>query len=157
LAVTEALGDNAPVRLLLALIFVSCSAHAEGWKPADYQMLGVATALLVIDWGQTRNLAREETVTYATPACSDPNTRNHPLAGSCPPQRQRVHTESNPLLPKHPNVGEVDKYFAVAMLGTLGLSYALPTNYRRYFLGAVIVLEAATVLRNHHIGLRVDF
>jgi hypothetical protein len=127
------------VRLFFALILVSCSAHAEEWKAADYKLLGAATTLLVIDWGQTRNMTRSPLYITRCPDCQAP------------------YYEHNPILGKSPTIGEVDKYFALAILGTAGISYVLPSKYRRYFLGGVIVLETLIVAHNHHIGLRVDF
>jgi hypothetical protein len=137
---------NAWHNAVLALILASCSAHAEEWKAADYKLLAAATTLLVVDWGQTRDLTRTYTETSAS------------LNGQAPLiTRTRTHRETNPLLGDNPSIGDVDKYFAGALLLTAGLSYALPAKYRRYFLGGVIVLESVIVARNHHIGLRVDF
>jgi hypothetical protein len=124
--------------VLFLLILASCSAHAEEWKAADYKLLAAATTLLVVDWGQTRNMTRSPL--YITRCnCQDP------------------YYEHNPILGKSPSIGEVDKYFALSILGTVGVSYALPAKWRRYFLGGVIVLESAVVMRNHHIGLRVEY
>jgi hypothetical protein len=125
--------------VLFLLILASCSAHAEEWKAADYKLLGAATALIVVDWGQTRNMTRSPLYISRCPDCQDP------------------YYEHNPILGKSPSIGEVDKYFALAILGTVGVSYALPAKWRRYFLGGVIVLESAVVMRNHHIGLRAEF
>jgi hypothetical protein len=130
---------NAWHNAVLALILASCSAHAEEWKAADYKLLGAATALIVVDWGQTRNMTRSPLYITRCPDCKDP------------------YYEHNPILGKSPSIGEVDKYFALAILGTVGVSYALPAKWRRYFLGGVIVLESAVVMRNHHIGLRAEF
>jgi hypothetical protein len=132
--------------VLFLLMLASRSVHAEEWKAADYKLLAAATTLLVVDWGQTRDLTRTYTETSAS------------LNGQAPLiTRRRTHRETNPLLGDNPSIGDVDKYFAGALLLTAGLSYALPAKYRRSFLGGVIVLESVIVARNHHIGLRVDF
>ena len=126
------------MRFIWVLIFVS-TAHAEEWTKTDYALLGGAMTLLVVDWGQTRDLVRR-------PYC----VRNIP---SC----QTNYYERNNLIGEDPSIGNVDKYFTVAILGTIGLAYLLPQTYRRYFLGGVIVLEGFWVGRNHHIGLRAEF
>jgi hypothetical protein len=113
--------------------------------------------LLVVDWAQTRTIARQESESYATPACSDPDTRNNPLAGSCTATRTPVRKELNPLLPDNPSVGQVDKYFAVAMVGTVAAAWILPTTGRRMVLGGIVLLETVVVIRNHHIGVRASF
>jgi hypothetical protein len=143
---------------LIAFLFVFFvgQVHAQ-WERTDTYLLSGAIGLMAVDWGQTRDLAAHHHDTYATPACADPATRTNPLAGSCPTTRVYDRREMNPFLSAHPSNSQVDQYFALAMIGTAGLSYVLPIRYRRPFLGAVIVLESLVVLRNHQIGLRVSF
>lgn len=117
-------------------------------------MLGGAIGLLAIDWAQTHNLVQRQR--YTEQECNDPGFRATPYAPYvC--QSEPVYNELNPFLPNHPSTGDVDKYFALAIVGTAGLSYVLPQKYRRYFLGGVIVLESIVVLHNHSIGLKVSF
>ena len=109
-------------------------------------LLGTAATLLVIDWGQTLSITHETETTAS-------------LNGQTPVvvSRQRPYHEKNPILGSDPSKNEIDRYFAVALLGTAGLAYVLPPTYRRYFLGGVIVVETLVVLRNHRIGMRVQF
>jgi hypothetical protein len=122
----------------LFLLFVSV-AHAEEWPSTDKWMLGAAVTLMVIDWGQTRDMTRHPWYKTHCPTCKDP------------------YYEHNPLLGKTPSIGEVDKYFTAAILGTLGIAYVMPNKYRPYFLGGVVSLQSYWVYNNHRIGLRVDF
>jgi hypothetical protein len=124
------------------LVLVSCNAQAQEWTRTDTAMLTGALGLLAVDWGQTRDLVRQQ----------EPRIF---MAGSGSPPRE-VH-EKNPFLGETPSKREVDRYFLLAMAGTAGLSYVLPPTYRRWFLGGVIVVETAVVLRNHELGLRVRF
>jgi hypothetical protein len=96
---------------------------------AEDYLLGAAIGLLVIDWGQTRAIATE-------------------------PDRFR---ERNPILGEHPSRGEVDRYFALSVAATAGLSYVLPDPYRTWFLTGVVVLEASAVINNHQLGVKVSF
>jgi hypothetical protein len=116
------------MRWLFMLVALSGAAHADEWSATDKTLLGAATVLLVIDWGQTRTIAKDERF-----------------------------VEKNKILGPNPSVGDVDKYFAIATLGTIGLAYALPSQYRGYFLGGVVVLESVVVMRNHQLGIKASF
>jgi hypothetical protein len=116
---------------VLVLLVICSSAHADEWKTVDYTMLGAATALLVVDWGQTRDMTRQ-------------------------PAYREFH-EYNAILGKNPSVGDVDRYFGIAILSTVGLAYVLTPKWRRYFLGSVIAIEGFVVIHNHQIGLRAEF
>lgn len=131
-------------------LFVASAAHAQ-WEKKDTALLGGALGLLVIDWGQTRDLAKSHE--YVTPACKDPSTRR--FVEPC--EQAPLYREFNPFLPAYPSTADVDRYFAIAVLGTAGLAYVLPTSYRRPFLGTVIVLESLVILHNHSIGLRFSY
>jgi hypothetical protein len=142
---------------VIALLVLSSGAAAGDWETKDTALLGGAIGLLAIDWAQSRDLAQRNATYYLTPACSDPATRGFALSGPCPPQSSHPYHETNPFLPSNPSTGDVDKYFALAIVGTAGLAYVLPTTYRRWFLGGVIVLESIVVMHNHSIGLRASF
>jgi hypothetical protein len=142
-------------RLLFVLLLSSAPAHAADWGERDTAMLGGALGLMAVDWAQTRDLARQ--TQWNKPECADAGFRSAPAAVNAQCATVPVYREINPLLPSHPTTSQVDRYFALAMIGTAGLSYALPNGYRSYFLGTVIVLESLVVLHNHSIGLRVSF
>src|SRR5688572_11355512 len=94
------MGYASPMRWFFLVIFLSTSAQAEEWKPADYALLGGAMTLLVVDWGQTRDMTRHPNYIGRCPQCGSP------------------YYEHNPILGKSPSIGDVDKYFALAILGT---------------------------------------
>lgn len=128
----------------LALL-ASCAARADDWSSGDKELLTVALATLAIDWGQSRYIAThvETTTTYLTPTSGYVTTT-------------RI-TERNPLLGEHPGVGKVNGYFALAMLGTAGLAYALPADKRRTFLWGVTIVETVVIFSNHSAGIRMAF
>lgn len=140
---------------LIAMLWICQPALAEDWATKDTALLGGALGLMVVDWAQTRDLARQ--TQWNKPECADAGFRSAPAAVNAQCATVPVYREINPLLPSHPTTAQVDRYFALAMLGTAGLSYALPTRYRTYFLGTVLFLETVVVLHNHQIGLRVSF
>lgn len=142
--------------LAIAMLLFSGTAMSADWEPADKWLLGGALGLIAVDWAQTRKLTYT-TTTYATPACSDPETRNHPLAGPCPSEQRRPLTEYNPLLGHQPSNAEINRYFMVALAGTAALSFALPKTYRRVFLWSVVAVESFVVINNDRIGLKVIY
>ena len=116
-------------KLLAAAGLVACSiaAHAaDPWSEAQ-QASGIALGtLLVVDYLQTRQIAKQPELYY----------------------------EINPVLGKHPSLGTVNTYFAgAAILGYLALD-ALPSDMRSWALGAGIVLELAVTAHNNTIGLK---
>lgn len=124
-------------------MFLTAVANAQEWKTTDYAMLSASTALLVIDWGQTRSMTKDL-------QCSE-------LVGNKNETYTCRYRERNPILGEFPSRNEVDRYFTMAIVGHAAIAYALRYDYRRYFLSAVIVLETVTVLRNHRLGIRVEF
>lgn len=104
-----------------------CSAHAADWRDAAFK--GASTALLVIDWGQTREGAK------------------HP----------DKYIESNPFLGSHPSLGKVNVYFATGIAINLFAVPLLPHRLAPMFHSGVIMLELKTVLGNRAIGVRMSF
>lgn len=115
------------------MVSAPCAAGEE-WATTDYALLGSALTLQAVDWAQTRNAMRRNAAAGET-----------------------RYVERNPIVGPTPSAGRLDKIAALTMLSTAGLAVALPSSYRRWFLGAVVVIEAAVVYGNHQIGLRVDF
>jgi len=131
------------------LIALSGQVCAQDWGKTDTAMLAGALTLATIDWGQTRDLVRQQRQGGCIQAAGQP-------AQPCP-SSPMYDERANFFLPAHPTTAQVDKSFAIGMAFTAGMAYVLPQTYRRWFLGGVIVLEAGTVIHNHSIGLRVDF
>lgn len=87
-------------------------------------------AAIVMDWGQTRYVAK------------------HP---------QQYEEIVNPFLGKHPSVGKVNAWFIGSLAVNNGAMIALPKRYRPYYAGAVTAYEMRLVIRNNHIGVKIDF
>ena len=127
--------------LLLCALLLACSpAHAEGlnlspetwgkdWTREDTYRQGGLTVLLIVDWGQTRWIAR------------------HPLQ----------HKEMNQFLGEHPSVSRVNNYFAASILGHAAISAVLPPDWRKGWQYVWIGIELGYVQNNHSIGIKVDF
>ena len=109
-----------------ALLWGLCSvANGGEFKPAEQSAV---TALLVLDWGQTRYIARSD-----------------------------QYHEVNPLLGRNPSTGDVDKYFAGSILLYNAMAYYLPPKWSKrlsYFVGG---MEVIVVGNNARIGVKLQF
>lgn len=113
------------IAALLVMLPVNASAF-DKMDRVDTGMLAAYTVLHVMDWRQTRQIAK------------NPN----------------VYWERNPLLGKHPSVSRVNKYMLASLATTAAFTYGLPKKYRRIFLGASITVTGSLVVHNFNIGLR---
>ena len=84
--------------------------------------------LMLIDYWQTRDI------------------KNHP-----------GYYETNPLLGKHPSDARIRNYFIGATVAHAAITYALPEKYRPAWQWGTIGVEAAVVLHNKGIGLKIAF
>lgn len=116
------------VGLFIGLLIVNSRA-ADAWDATDKTLAAIAVTAAVIDWGQTRTIARNPDTWY----------------------------ERNNLMGPHPTVGEVDKHFAVGIVAGALIAHFLPATARKWFLGGVAAIEIGVVANNHSIGIRVDY
>jgi hypothetical protein len=166
-------------KVLLALGAMFCSSAYAGsaewesaWGGLDTALLAGALTTMAVDWHQTRKITyvSEHTVfgtaTAGTPAARSAGPAGLPVQASgsstapqvvVSQQRWQPHSETNPVLGTQPSNAEVNRYFLLAIGGTIGAAYVLPTPYRRVFLGAVTLVEARMIFRNNSIGLRLNF
>jgi hypothetical protein len=120
---------KALITMCIALASFTSSAEAfSEWEPEDKKLLIATEVLLLADWAQTRQTAKN-------------------------PDK---YQENNVVLGKHPSVGRVNTYFAASMLGTYLIAKHYP-EHRTVFLGGLLVLEGITVYSNKMIGLNFAF
>lgn len=103
------------------------SAHAADLRDTVFR--GASTALLIADWGQTREAAK------------------HP----------DKYIETNPILGRHPSLGKVNLYFATGIAINFLAVPLLPGKLAPMFHSGVIMLELKTVLGNRAVGIRMSF
>lgn len=84
--------------------------------------------LLVLDWGQTLYIADHED-----------------------------YYERNPILGRHPSRGAVNSYFLMSALLHPLVSVVLPKEYRAWWQGGTIGLDALCVGNNFSIGIGMGF
>ena len=125
--------------LLLLLALSAGFAQAEGlsykvdpWRTEDTQREVAYAIVHLMDWGQTRNIAK------------------HP---------ERWY-EKNPKLGRHPSVAQVDRHFLFGFpLGAIShpiISYLLPAKYRPVWQYITIGYEWSYVERNFSLGITID-
>ena len=125
---------------LLLLAALAGPASAQGlslpaatwgsnWTTADTLRQAAVTALLVVDWQQTR-WAME-----------------HPSK----------YREINSALGESPSTGRLNNYTAISIVGHAAVSVLLPTEWRHGWQYVWIGIEAHTVYRNHKVGVRMEF
>lgn len=115
--------------IFFILGFIFCkTSHSQEWTTEQKQLAGIATALHIIDWGQTRYIAK------------------HP----------DQFKELNPLLPDHPSLSQVNKYFIISSLIIGSAAHLLP-EYRSTLLKMYIGVQIINTTRNFTLGLRLTF
>jgi len=143
--------------LLLALagpasaqgLALPASTWAKDWTTADTMRQAAVTALFVVDWGQSRWIARNgfREFTFRNP---DTAAKEEITITA-----EAFH-ETNPILGRHPSVGRVNNYFAAMIVGHAAISYVLPPAWRQAWQYVYIGYELKTVTHNRSIGVRID-
>jgi len=100
------------------------------WTPSHTALASAFVVTLLIDAGQTRQLARTGWQGFR---------------------------ESNPLLGERPSVGRVNGYTALAGLGVLGAAAVAPRRLRPWVLGAAIAVQAFTIRSSMRQGIPIRF
>jgi len=100
------------------------------WTPSHTALASAFLVTLLIDAGQTRELARQGWVGFR---------------------------ESNPLLGERPSAGRVNSYTALAGLSVLGAAAAAPPRLRPWLLGAAIAVQAFTIQSSVRQGIPIRF
>jgi hypothetical protein len=128
---------------------IEAPTDKKGWNVYDTTLL----VLRVIDWGQTRDIADSY-----TPGCVVYDGRieyNYPDGYE--------HSETNPILGKHPSLNEVDTYFSIVIgidLFIVCLSHKNPeywAEFKKYWQIIGITLETYCVTHNWQLGIGFKF
>lgn len=115
---------------MAALLTVALLA-GDPWTPADTAWQTSLTALKVVDWGQTLDIAAQ---------CG---------AG-------QFH-EMNPILSRCPSRNAVHAYFAVSTAGHAVVAYLLPQPYRRVWQTVWVGIQGTNAWWNYRAGIQVAF
>ena len=67
------------------------------------------------------------------------------------------YVERNPLLGEHPSKGRIDNLCLASAIGHFGVSYVLPSDWRRIWQISTIAAEIVVVQHQYRIGLKMTF
>ncbi len=109
-------------------MFLPQPAYAE-WSKQDQQRQLAYTALHMVDWGQTLDIAD---------------------------QSEDYH-EANPILGEHPSRSEVNTFMATSLATHWLIARRLTPKKRRVFQWTTIVVKGLFISNNKRIGLSVNF
>ncbi len=110
------------------LCFVTFNVDAKDWSTLDQSLLAAAGTLHIIDWAQTRTIAKNPDLYY----------------------------ERNPLLGRHPSTAEVNRHFALGLIVIPVLAHYF-SDYRTQILSTWLAVEVLCVGNNVHLGIRTTF
>lgn len=119
------------IKIIFAILLLCWPtlSSAEPWDTTDKVLAATSTTVLVIDWGQTRYIAK------------------HP----------DLFMETNKILGSHPAVSKVDGYFVTAILGSLLIADNVSSMNRKFFLGTLTIVELRATHKNKQIGVKIAF
>ena len=115
--------------IFVYVFYIPPCLGADDWTPQNTKLEWSWVALNGADWLQTRYIA------------------THP----------EEFSEANPILGDHPSTGEVNLYFAVYTAAHYLISRNLHPEPRKWFQMVSIGVTAGTVVRNYHLGVRMEF
>lgn len=113
------------------LLSISTQTFADPWTPVDSYREATFQVLNVIDWGQTRYIAKNPDRYY--------------------------EKESAWIIGEHPSTGRVDAYMAQSAVLHLAISYLLPRDWRDAFQYITIGGKLNATIGNDSIGIKISF
>ena len=116
-------------KLLLILLFIPSLSFADPWSQDDIYREVAFQAVTIIDWGQTRDIAKNTDKFF----------------------------EHNPFLGNSPSINSVDTYFISAIIIHVIVSNNLSSEYRKYFQYISIGIESNSAIKNAAHGIHVNF
>jgi hypothetical protein len=93
---------------------------------SNQQLLIASNTALIVDWSQTRYIIKHD------------------------------YHEHNPILGSYPSQGDVNTYFATAIILNTALYWILPEKIKPYWYGGLTALEVAVITNNATIGVGLD-
>jgi hypothetical protein len=122
------------MKIFIIIIFFclipALSFASDPWSIQDIALESTYIALHVIDWGQTRDIAKNP---------------------------DEYHEAYNPLLGNHPSKDKVDLWFLTTTVTHILITNYLPSECRPYFQGVTIGIAGSLVLINFSVGLKIAF
>ena len=67
------------------------------------------------------------------------------------------YIERNPVLGPYPSRGKIDNLCALSAIGHLGMSYVLPSDWRRTWQISTVAIELVIIRHQYEIGLKLSW
>ena len=171
--------------IIIILSFVDMVYAADKWDKEDIALATTFTVATIIDWGQTRDIAKrqknknkttivesyivsqdcdgEKDIIFFDSEDSIESTEKHcrltdiTHITETTTKKSGTYYEINPFLGKRPTLSKIDKYMPLTMGTVLLASHYLPSKWRKNFLYTLTILEIGVIGNNYKIGLNVNF
>jgi len=117
------------VASLLAFIASPPKSVAAEWTKADIGLEITYGLAHIIDWRQTRYIAKNP----------------------------HLYHETNFALGEHPSTKKVDIYFGLTGIGHIAVTHLLSSKYRPIWQSVWIGIETSHIANNYSIGIKVDW
>jgi hypothetical protein len=128
--------------LALLLLLPAC-AH-DPWTRADSYRQAAVAVVQIVDWRQTRHIAKD----------LEPQRVVYPDGSEVIRAQPRYrYDEANPILGEHPSTSKVDAYFAASIAGNALVSYLLPRDWREGWQYFSLGFEGGVVVYNFKAGI----
>lgn len=116
------------MKLVTYSILLLFSSLCHAWTDEQKILACTYLAFHVVDWGQTRHIAKD-----------------------------RSFYENNPVLPRKPSMSTVNAYFVLTPIVGYFVLDSLPSETRTWILRVAVPIEIACVGNNVKVGLKVNF
>ena len=127
--------------IVFLLSFVTLYSQDKNWNREDTIRESIYVSVLSIDWLQTLSFQKEYYIRM-----NGTEILKYPK-----------YYEKNPCLGKYPTRAHVNNVLFGQMIGHIGVSYLLPSKYRKIFQYTTISMETYAIGHNYSAGVRIRF
>ena len=118
------------VIIWVVLITLSgCITH-DPWTKRDTMLQGAVTGLTLVDWLQTRAIAKQ-------------------------PEKYKEIGPASWCIGRHPSTGQVDFYFGCSVVSKALITHLLPRKYRLSWQSLCMGSSMAFIINNENIGISI--
>lgn len=131
---------------MILCFLVSPVMAFDPWTGIDTGFQTTVVALQIIDWKQTRSIAKDESHwEHEAPWAQDEH------------HRWAEYGPAKYFIGDYPSVNNVNWYFAGSIVGHTAIARVLPNPYRRIWQCIFIAAETKYVAHNYRVGVRFNW
>jgi hypothetical protein len=124
-----------------------CSLAIGYMTTTSIVMLLFMNTMIILDWGQTRDIATRKTEDYKWSGGT--------IFGGKP-----VYKEVGPariIIGEYPTVGDVNRFFVSSLIVNNGIYFLLPIRYNYIYAVCMGIYQVYVVFNNHKVGIKIKF